>query len=219
MQGFHHVHAAKRAAILSLVGALAFAASTAHAALLVNGTFNADVDANNRPDGWDSFGYGPTGFADSKPGTGGDAFAVDGTRYINMGNYGVAGTSGGGWYQTNAGIGGHSYTLTVDSATENYGSPTGEMRLIFIDAGGTELARNVLHTADNAPNKPYANYSLTAIAPATAGQVKVEFATFGDVGTLLFDNAVLTDVTAVPEPTTLAGLTLAVATFLRRRRR
>jgi hypothetical protein len=78
--------------------------------------------------------------------------------------------------------------------------------MFFLDASSTQLSLAFKPTVDPAvygqnydiPH-PWANYSLTAVAPANTAFIKVEFAEPAGTGTVWFDNAVL-----IPEPSTVA---------------
>ncbi|MBC8105617.1 MAG: PEP-CTERM sorting domain-containing protein [Anaerolineae bacterium] len=177
------------AAILALACASVFAQPSQASDLLINGNLNLDADVNNLPDGWTNWMFGPTAFAAYKNDPANDPFDRDATPYVNAGNYGEWWSSGGGWFQVNPGTAGTAYTFSADSGTEDWDNIAGEIRLIWLDVDSVVISQDVLHTADFEPNKPWANYSLTATAPANTTQVKVEFATWGARGAMLWDNA------------------------------
>jgi hypothetical protein len=177
------------AAILALACASVFTQQSHGSDLLTNGNLNADADANNSPDGWTNWMYGPTSFAAYKNDPANDPFDFNGTAYVNAGNYGDWWTSGGGWFQVNPGTAGTAYSFSADSSTEGWDNAAGEIRLIWLDVDSNVISQDVLHTADYQASKPWANYSLTATAPANTAQVKVEFATWGARGAMLWDNA------------------------------
>ncbi len=167
--------------------------------LLFNGNFNTDLDGNPGPDHWTSWAYGTGGWADYKVGAG-DSFAMDGSPYINAGNWSDWWTGGGGWYQVVPGVAGTAYTLRSFCATEGWDNAAGEMRLIFLDGSDTVIRQDVQHTAEYVASQPWTPFSMTSIAPAGTAQVKVEFATWGARGSVLWENAVL----VVPEPGSLS---------------
>lgn len=178
----------RTAAFAAIIG---LASASAQADLLTNGNLNTDADAAGGPDGWTSWGYGPTSFAAYKNDPANDAFDQDGTPYVNAGNYGDWWSSGGGWYQVINGNAGIAYTFTASCATEGWDNAAGEIRVIFQDGFGLELLREVRHTAEYQANAPWAPYTMTAIAPVDTVAVKVEFATWGARGAVLWDNASL----------------------------
>jgi hypothetical protein len=166
-----------------LLGAVLLVAAPAGATnLLYNGNFNIAG-----PAGWNKWTYGPSAFADYK--TLPYSYAYDSTPCINAGNWGDWWSSGGGWNQVVAGAPGISYTFSCVSATESWDNMAGEMRLIFLDASSAVIHQDVLNNANYEPNKPWAPYTMTSVAPAGTTQVKVEFATYGARGAMIWDNA------------------------------
>ena len=170
------------------------------------------LDGTPGPDGWSSWAYS-TGYADYKTNPA-DTFTRDGSPYINAGNWGAWWDGGGGWYQVVPAAEGMTFTLSVDCATEDWDSAAGEMRLIYSDATATTIRQDVLHTAEYLASQPWTPFSLTTTAPAGTTQLKVEFATWGARGTVVWDNASLT----VPEPGTLGLLGCGVVLLVSRRR-
>lgn len=204
--------------LAALLGLAAVALATpARAALLTNGNFNLDADADGKPDAWTSWSYGAESFTAYNPGS--NSFARDATPFVNAGNYGAWFENGGGWYQVVGAVAGDTYAASIDSSTEAWDNMNADLRLIYLDASSTEISRTVVNLANYEPNKPWATYTLSGTAPAGTTQVKFEVATNGARGSALFDNATLTDLTAVPEPASLAAIVVAgVAASCRRRR-
>jgi hypothetical protein len=85
------------------------------------------------------------------------------------------------------------------SGADPWWLPYGEMRLFFLNTADNEVGsadRPTVNPPDyggelDAPH-PWANYSLTAIAPAGTTQVKVEFMS-DETGSIWYENAVLTE--------------------------
>lgn len=163
----------------------------ANADLLTNGNFNTNSVDPGLPDAWTNWMYGPTAFAAFKNDAANDPFDFDGTGYVNAGNYGEWWSSGGGWYQEVAGSEGVAYSFAAFCATEDWDYAAGELRLIYLDGGGNELRRDVRHSASYQANLPWSPFILTSVAPATTATVKVELATWGARGTVLWDEASL----------------------------
>jgi len=164
--------------------------------LLVNGDFN-DPESGAAATSWTTWSYGG-GWAnhENNPGV-----TLNGSYYLVNGGFANA---GGGQFQVVPGSAGLGYTLTVDSGADTWWLPYGEMRLFFLDADSNPLAQNFRGTVDPAVYgqnydiaHPWANYSLTAVAPDGTTQVKVEFSSPTGTGSVWFENAMLT---VVPEP-------------------
>ncbi len=181
----------RHAAFLAAVALEIALSATAGADLLTNGNFNTDTDGVAGPDNWTSWTYGPTSFAAYKNDAANDPFDLDGTPYVNAGNYGDWWSSGGGWYQQVAGTGGTPYTITAASGSEGWDNAAGELRIIYFDSSGTELQRDVRHTADYQASLPWTMFTRTSIAPANAVSVKAELATWGARGCVLWDDVTL----------------------------
>jgi len=106
----------KRLAILALACSAAIVATDAQSRasdLLTNGNLNLDQDVNSLPDNWTNWMYGNTAFAAYKTDPANDPFDFNATPYVNAGNYGDWWSSGGGWFQVNAGTAGTAYTFTA----------------------------------------------------------------------------------------------------------
>ena len=178
---------------LAMAVSICFHASTAQADLLVNGDFNLDADASGGPDGWVNWGYGPTSFSAYKADPANDPFDFDGTPYVNAGNYGDWWSSGGGWYQEVpfAGAEGTPFSFKAFGATEDWDNAAGELRIIYLGEANAELQRDVRHSASYQANKPWSLVELTSVAPAGTLVVKVEFATWGARGAVLWDQGSL----------------------------
>jgi hypothetical protein len=145
---------------------------------------------------------------------------VDGSYYMACGG---GGSAGGGVYQIVSGTAGLTYTLSVDAGAQAWWRPQGEMRLFFLDSLNNELSSTnpvIVAPANYDTGAAWANFTMSALAPAGTTQVKVEFAMNGNEGgTVWFDNAVLT---AVPEPSTVAlavGGILILGSWIGRRNR
>jgi glucosylceramidase len=157
--------------------------------LLFNGNFDLP-DSGAPAEGWTPWVTG-NAWANHENNP---AISLNGTYYLVNG--GFENTSAG-QYQVVPAAAGLSYTLSVQSGADAWWLPYGEMRLIFLDASTNELALAARPTVDPAvygqnydiPH-PWANYTLTAIAPAATTQVKVEFVSTGS-GSVWFDNASL----------------------------
>jgi hypothetical protein len=180
----------------ALLAAVSICALTnsARADLLINGDFNLDADASGGPDGWVNWGYGPTSFSAYKADPANDSFDFDGTPYVNAGNYGDWWSSGGGWYQEVpfAGADGTPFSFKAFGATEDWDNAAGELRIIYLGEANAELQRDVRHSASYQANKPWTLVELTSVAPAGTLTVKVEFATWGARGAVLWDQGSLT---------------------------
>ncbi len=183
--------------IVLLTNLLALA-GMAHAGgnLLVNGNFNVPA-SSAAPTGWTPWNYG--GGWSTHQNTvypySGTNNVLDGSYYMAVGG-GNSGSSGGGVYQSVSGVPGYTYTLSVESAVQNWWWPEGEMRIFFLDVSNNTLSETVSNvtTAINAYDVglPWLNYTETATAPAKTAQVKVEFASQSGTGTVFFDDASLT---------------------------
>jgi len=186
--------------------------------LLLNGDFNSP-NSSAAPDDWTLWTYGG-GWANHQNSTDGtDLDGVDGTFYMADGGGSGAGA---GEYQIVPGTAGSTYQLTVQSGAQAWWLPYGEMRIIFLDSGDSQLSESIQSTVDPAVYgqnydiaHPWSQYSLTAVAPSDTAFVKVEFAEPNGTGTVWFDNAVLT---VVPEPSTVGILAVGGVAMLGRRR-
>lgn len=181
------------ARFLACSAAVCLFSGVAQAELLTNGSFNIDADTSGGPDGWVGWNYGPTAFSAYKADPANDLFDFDGSPYVNAGNYGEWWTSGGGWYQevpvtTTAGT---PFSLSAFCATEDWDNAAGELRLIYLGEGNVELQRDVRHSAEYQSNQPWTLTELTSIAPAGTVVVKVELATWGARGAVLWDQSSL----------------------------
>jgi len=183
--------------------------------LLLNGDFNSP-NTVSAPDNWSVWSWG-SGWANHQN----DGSSFDGSYYMAVGATDW-GSGGGGVYQTVAGItAGVSYDLTVEAGAQAWWKPVGYMTMFWLDGTGAQISQSqlqVINPSDYNIGAPWANYSLTAEAPAGAAQVKVEFANYDGQGTVWYDNATLT---MVPEPGTLAlaGLGAALLGVYSRRNR
>ncbi len=177
--------------------------------LLVNGNFNSPA-STAPPDFWTPWSFGG-GWANHENNAG---VTLDGSYYLVAGGFANA---GGGFFQIATASAGRTYKLSVQSGADAWWLPYGEMRLIFLDSITNELsafARGTVDPAVYGPNydipHPWANYTLSAVAPAGTAFVKVEFAAPTGTGSVWFENAVLLEETitvvltaAITEPFTV----------------
>ena len=195
-------------------------AGVSSANVLVNGDFQTG-NAN----GWGTWG----GTAVTDQDNGGAALPQTGRS--SAGGYGdYAGKAWGPWWgawgnsghnQVFAASAGQSWTMTGDlmmlSNDPITSNAFGVLKLVFKDAGGTEIWGQDLGQV-NASSIPdvWQNLSLTGVAPAGTATVEalaLFFQPNGDgVGAMFYDNMTLT-----PEPATLALLGLG-GLVLRRRK-
>lgn len=137
----------------------------------------------------------------------------DGTTELTVG---ANGGGGAGAFQILAASPGVEYTLTVQSGADAWWLPTGEIRLIWLDATNGEISRDVVTTTDSIHNDtnggqgdlydtgvPYQNFTNIATAPVGTKFLKVELADPVGIGSVFFDNAYLT---APIDPPAIANL-------------
>ena len=199
--------------VLALVG-------VSNADMLTNGDFQT-----GNASGWGT--WGGTAVTDQDNG----GVALPSTGRSSAGGYGdYAGKAWGPWWgawgnsghnQVFAASAGQSCTMTGDLVMLSNDAITsnafGVLKLVFKDAGGTEICGQDLGQV-NAASTPdvWQNLSLTAVAPAGTATVEalaLFFQPNGDgVGAMYYDNITLT-----PEPATLALLGLG-GLVLRRRK-
>jgi hypothetical protein len=165
--------------------------AVARADLLYNGNF--DIGGGSAgPDGWTQWTFGSTAFAAYKTDPN-DQFTFNHTPYVNAGNYGDWWTSGGGWFQVLPSAAGKAYSLDAVCATEGWDNAAGELRLIYLDETNTVIRQDVQHSAEYLANQPWTPFNLTSEAPAGTTQVKVEIATWGARGSVMWDNLSLVE--------------------------
>jgi hypothetical protein len=151
--------------------------------LLQNGNFNAPLAGT-----WNVWTYGG-GWAGASTTA---SQEYDGTPFVYMGgNDG----EGGGLNQTLFALPGIPYTCSCASGVQAWWWPQAQMRLIFLDASGTQLLLAITNCAAAITSYDtglaWSNYTFTVTSPPGTAKVEVEFACYGD-GTVWFDNAVLT---------------------------
>lgn len=121
----------------------------------------------------------------------------DGTLQISMGNHDD--NSSRGIFQTVAGSAGEEYTLSLQAGAQNWWRPNGSAYLVFLDATDSELASHEIDTTADFNNwdvgVAYQDFSIAAVAPAGATQVRVELAELNGSGTVWFDNVALENTT------------------------
>lgn len=121
------------------------------------------------------------------------------------------------------------YLLTADVAMDDWWSPTGFLRMEFLDAGssvlGTLEALIVANGFDGDVNQPWSLRSVTGAAPIGTESINVRIGGLTDNangnignggGTIRFDNVSLT---VVPEPSSLVVLAIGLGGLLICRRR
>ena len=166
--------------ISAFIAVLALCTSFCYATpqeLILNGGFES---GSGSPDNWASRGNG--GYAVWKN----DNWGQTGTWYI------IAGTNGSSnqyqeWVQTTEVVPGTSLTFSVDSRTENWGTPTGYIQIDWKNAFGSIISstQNTIFTGTKR-----LNWSRYSIGPVTipAGAVIADFILHGGYyGTILFD--------------------------------
>jgi hypothetical protein len=189
-----------------LILALLAVSGIASANLLSNGDFalgsNGTTDPDNVALAWSQ--YNSSGGWNNRE-TNGNPVPGDYLMAI-----GAAGGYGAFAWQDVAGTAGATYQLTADSALDAWWKNAGYLKLEFYDAGGTDPV-NMIGSAESAhwqqpgydTGLPWANYSISGVAPVGTATVRAMLGTWGEGGTARFDNAVL-----VPEPATMLLLGL-----------
>lgn len=133
---------------------------------------------------------------------------------------GNAGGFGATIHQDVAGTPGLIYQLRAQSMIDAWWWANGYLNLEFLDAGGVALPGSNESGHWNPGGYdvgiPVTGYSVTLLAPAGTVTVRSSLGSYGEGGTVRFDNAVLE---VVPEPATLGLLGLSgLALWIVRRR-
>jgi glucosylceramidase len=145
--------------------------------LVLNGGFES---GSGSPDNWASRGNG--GYAVWKN----DSWGQTGTWYV------IAGTNGSSdqyqeWVQTIAVVSGTSFAFSVDSRTENWGTPTGYIQIDWKNAMGTTISSTQKILFSGSKKLTWARYSTGAMT-VPPGAVTADFILHGGYyGTILFD--------------------------------
>jgi glucosylceramidase len=146
--------------------------------LVLNGGFESGSGGN--PNNWASRGNG--GYAVWKN----DNWGQTGTWYVNAGTNGSSGEYQE-WVQTIATVPGTSCTFSVDSRTENWGTPTGYIKIDWKNATGTTISSTQKTLFSGSRKLTWARYSTGAVT-IPSGAVTGDFILHGGYyGTILFD--------------------------------
>ncbi|MEI8291499.1 MAG: MBG domain-containing protein, partial [Verrucomicrobiota bacterium] len=163
-------------------------------ASLVNGDFNAGSSgwSTLATNGWVNFEI-PDKLNPSKGNyTPALVGVYDGTLELTIGGYSGAYDSA---YQIVPATAGVTYRLRVQSGCENWWWPSGEIRMIWLDAATNEISRNVVTNTTaivaNDVGLPYADWINTATAPVGTASLMVELVDPVGTGSVYFDNAKL----------------------------
>jgi hypothetical protein len=145
--------------------------------------------------------YG-TGSWPQGAGTNGACPLYDGSVQLSVG-CGIGG-SGFAW-KTIAAAPNVQYTLTVEGGAQNWWLPTGEIRLVFLDANSAIISSNIVETclSINNPNAsppvalydtgvPYQNWTNVATSPVGTAFLTVMLCNPNGLGTAWFDYPYLT---------------------------
>jgi hypothetical protein len=193
---------------LFLVLVLAFSLMlpiSSYANLLSNGGFENGTGEN--PDNWWKWSnnWGWAGWN-----SGG---AHSGDKYVYAGGNNSAPPEQFAIFGQNLGASsGDVYTFSVWAKTENWGTPTGSLRIEFKDEYGENIRVDTLELFGGAVNDTWTQYTLVA-ASAPVGTVTAQFLCYGgSSGTAQFDDAEVT----IPEPASIMLLS-GLALFLRRK--
>jgi len=216
---------------LLVLPAILAMAGVAQANLLTNGDFTLDdgVDALNAAD-WTEYNNGGwVNREQSANGTYGDPLNF----HYAIGNAGAI--NNGVFQNVVVPDDGATYELTVDAAMDEWWSPTGFLKIEFLDAGaaiiGSQETLFIANGFDAAVGQPWSPRSVIAVAPAGTASINAVLGGSTDGsgtdpgnpdhygnggGTLRFDNA---DLSVVPEPASMALMGLGGLMVAGRRRR
>lgn len=188
---------------------------SANANLLVNGDFELGSNGTTAPDNvalnWSQ--YNSSGGWNNRETTGNP---VPDNYLIAIGAAGGYGAFA--WQDVAVADDGAQYQLSADASLDAWWLNNLYLKLEFYDAGMANMIGFSESAHHGQPGYdaglPWANYSVSGMAPAGTAVVRVMLGTWGEGGTARFDNAVLE---VIPEPATLMLLGLG-AMALRRRR-
>ena len=175
--------------LMTLILCNLFCVSTIYGNLAINPGFeegeNDPWDEGKWPDGWWKWQDGAwAAWKNNAPDVG-----ASGANYVNAGawNYGEFAR----WGQNIDVVVGGYYTLSVDAATENWGSPNGALLIEWKDASDARIGEILRYELFGTVNTTWTRYSFTERAPPKAA--KAAFMLEGSAqGTIMYDNVAVT---------------------------